>query len=455
MINNRRNLSQSKVLIYLTGYFNLSGIPYCIVGNTDDFPNAIKGDVDIIIPQDKMKSLHLIMIAFCKENDFKLVQCLQHENNAFYYVIQWWENNSPAFLKLDICGDYYRKAKLFLKADELLSKPEEAKDVQDHAKGFLVPDAATEFTYYLLKKIDKGNLSNEQVMHLHKQWLKDPMGCLSNVRRFWNNEHSALIKQAAEGNDWQKVIKAIPQLKKFIHQHVRMTLKGITGEFLRRVRRVLFPTGFSVVFLGPDGSGKSSVIDAVSLSLAPAFRKQARYHLRPFVFRARTESNGQPVTNPHASPKYGVIISVMKLFYLWIDYTVGYLISVHWKKIFSTLVIFDRYFHDILIDSLRFRYGGPSWLAALLVRAIPKPDVLFFLNVPADIIQQRKSEISREACDQQTQDYLALAKKIKKSLIVDASQPLNDVVKEVNDSLLHSLAKKTETRLLRMNKWGL
>ena len=115
MINNRRNLSQSKVLIYLTGYFNLSGIPYCIVGNTDDFPDSIESDVDIIIPQEKIKTIHSIMFAFCKEKDFNLVQCLQHENNAFYYVIQWGENNLPKFLKLDICGNYYRKAKLFLK----------------------------------------------------------------------------------------------------------------------------------------------------------------------------------------------------------------------------------------------------------------------------------------------------------------------------------------------------
>jgi len=433
----------------------MNGISYCIVGNTDDFPEAIEGDVDIIIPQDRIKSLHLIMLAFCKENDCKLVQCLQHENNAFYYVIQWWQNNAPAFLKLDICGNYYRKAKMFLPADALLSNPEAAKDEKGHGKGFLVPAPATEFIYYLLKKIDKGNLNKEQATHLHMQWLKDPTGCLSNVSRFWHNEHSVLIKQAAESNDWQNVIKAIPQLQKSIHRNVHMTLQGITGEFLRRVRRVLFPTGFSVVFLGPDGSGKSSVIDAVSTSLAPAFRKQATYHLRPFVFRARTESNGQPVTNPHASPKYGLIISVIKLFYLWLDYTVGFLISVHWKKIFSTLVIFDRYFHDILIDPLRFRYGGPSWLAALLVRAIPKPDAVLFLNVPADIIQRRKSEISRQECEQQTKDYIALAKNTKKSLVVDAGKPLNDVVKEVNDYLLHALAKKAESRLLRMNKWGL
>jgi len=425
----------------------MNGISYCIVGNTDDFPEAIEGDVDIIIPQDRIKSLHLIMLAFCKENDCKLVQCLQHENNAFYYVIQWWQNNQPAFLKLDICGNYYRKAKLFLPADALLSNPEEAKNVQGHAKGFLVPAPATEFIYYLLKKIDKGNLNNEQAAHLHTQWLKDPIGCLSNVRKFWDNEHSALIKQAAECNDWHQVIKAIPQLRKSIHHHVQMTSQGIIGELLRRVRRVLFPTGFSVVFLGPDGSGKSSVIDAVSSSLAPAFRKQSRYHLRPFVFCARTESNGQPVTNPHASPKYGIIISMMKLFYLWLDYTVGYFISVHWKKIFSTLVIFDRYFHDILIDPLRFRYGGPSWLAALLVRAIPKPDAIVFLNVPADIIQERKKEVSYAECTRQNNKYITLVGTHKKVIIIDGSKPLNDVVLDANMQLLNIMEKRTKNNL--------
>ena len=175
--------TSANVLILFLKYLQMNGISYCIVGNTDDFPEAIEGDVDIIIPQDRIKSLHLIMLAFCKENDCKLVQCLQHENNAFYYVIQWWQNNQPAFLKLDICGNYYRKAKLFLPADALLSNPEEAKNVQGHAKGFLVPAPATEFIYYLLKKIDKGNLNNEQAAHLHTQWLKDPTGCLSNVRK--------------------------------------------------------------------------------------------------------------------------------------------------------------------------------------------------------------------------------------------------------------------------------
>lgn len=148
-----------------------------------------------------------------------------------------------------------------------------------------------------------------------------------------------------------------------------------------RVRRVLLPTGFAVVFLGPDGSGKSSAMEAVAGLLAPAFRKQAQYHLRPFFLRARNKGNGEPVTDLHASPKYGFIISVIKIFYLWLDYTIGYIISVHWKKTFSTLVLFDRYFHDILIDPLRFRYSGPCWLATILVRAIPKPDAIVLLNV--------------------------------------------------------------------------
>jgi len=224
-------LSSSNVLSLFFKYLQTNGISYCIVGNTDDFPDLIESDVDIIIPQEKIKTIHSVMFAFCKEKDFNLVQCLQHENNAFYYVIQWGENNLPKFLKLDICGNYYRKAKLFLKADELLSNIEESKDRDGTGKGFFVPVPATEFMYYLLKKIDKGNLNKEQATHLHTQWIKDPTGCLNNVRRFWNNEDSELIKRAAESNDWNQVINVIPRLQRSIHKNVQITSQGIIGEF--------------------------------------------------------------------------------------------------------------------------------------------------------------------------------------------------------------------------------
>lgn len=226
-------LNALSVLIRFLKFLETEQVPYCIVGDTDGLSDSIDGDVDIIVPQKKVKSLHGIMLSFCEARGFNLVQCLQHENNAFYYVIQWWENHIPEFLKLDLCGDYYRKAKLFLKAEDLLSHREEATDCKGNGQGFFVPGPAAEFIYYLLKKIDKGSLNRDQSMHLYSQWIKDPAGCLSNLRRFWDHADSRLIQKAAETNDWRQVIKNIEQLQKSIHRNVRATWQGLFSEFLR------------------------------------------------------------------------------------------------------------------------------------------------------------------------------------------------------------------------------
>ncbi len=440
-------LHASTVLICFLNFLETKRVPYCIVGDTDGFSDAIDGDVDIIVPQKKVKSLHGIMLSFCEAQDFRLVQCLQHENNAFYYVVQWWENNLPRFLKLDICGDYYRKAKLFLQADELLTHREEATESNGNGKGFFVPEPAAEFIYYLLKKIDKGGLNLEQSRHLHRQWEKDPEGCLSNVKKFWDQNDSRLIQNAAETNEWQQIVVNIQQLQKSIHRNVRVTLQGLLGEFLRRVRRVLLPTGFVVSFLGPDGTGKSSVLNAVAESLSPAFRKKANYHLRPYLLPARSAVDSGTVTNPHVYKEYSLIISSIKLFYIWFDYFIGHFTVIRWKKIFSTFILFDRYFQDIMADRKRFRYGGPLWLVNALSQILPSPDVLIFLHAPADIIQERKKEVPYNECVRQVESYKQVAGILKNAVIIDASQPLGNVVADVNKHVLNILGERTEERL--------
>ena len=50
---------------------------------------------------------------------------------------------------------------------------------------------------------------------------------------------------------------------------------------LNFLRRVLQPTGCWIAFMGPDGCGKSLVINAVGTEFAPSFRTTRYYHLRP------------------------------------------------------------------------------------------------------------------------------------------------------------------------------
>lgn len=200
--------------------------------------------------------------------------------------------------------------------------------------------------------------------------------------------------------------------------------------------------------MGPDGSGKSSVIDGVQRRLESDGRTIHYIHLRPRLGR-NTDQNAAPVTNPHAKAPYGQVLSTLKIFYLLADYCGGYILKVRPLLKRSEIVIFDRYYHDLLVDPKRYRYGGPMWLARLVGRLVPKPDLWILLDAPAEVLQSRKQEVPFEETARQRQAYLDLVKGFKNSVVIDASQPLDDVVADTNRAILEFMAKRTEKRLAR------
>ena len=194
--------------------------------------------------------------------------------------------------------------------------------------------------------------------------------------------------------------------------------------------QVLAPSLF-VVLLGPDGSGKSSVVDDLEQSLAESFGKIEVHHLRPRMGRVGTKGRSV-VENPHDQPARGRLQSMAKLLYLILDYGVIY----RWKwrmkrRNTSKLIIFDRYYHDLLVDPVRYRYGGPMWLARFVGNLVPRPDVWILLDAPAEVIHSRKKEVTFEETQRQRQAYLDLVARLKNAHVVDAALPLEQVASAV------------------------
>jgi thymidylate kinase len=197
-----------------------------------------------------------------------------------------------------------------------------------------------------------------------------------------------------------------------------------------------------LVLLGPDGSGKSSVIERVTADLAGQFSAVQYMHLRPKLGLS-TVKNGQPVVDPHAQEPRGWLSSVVKVIYFFFDYTLGYQFKLRPMIARSTLVVFDRYYHDMLVDPRRYRYGGPMWFANLVGRFIPVPDIFILLDAPPEVLQARKAEVSLEETKRQRSAYLNLIGSMKNAIVIDATQPLDKVVSDVKKVLLDFVAERT------------
>ena len=190
--------------------------------------------------------------------------------------------------------------------------------------------------------------------------------------------------------------------------------------------------GLCVGILGPDGSGKSSVIERYVPALAGCFSGVEHFHLRPHLLggtaQARTTS-----TDPHGRPPRSVLVSTIKLMYLWADYVLGYYFRVRPLLTRGRLVIFDRYYQDLLIDPRRFRYSGSMRFAGLLAHMTPLPDLILVLDAPAEVLQARKQEVPAFESARQVEAYRAIAAPLERrgrAALIDASLPLDDVVRE-------------------------
>src|SRR5439155_20668624 len=88
--------------------------------------------------------------------------------------------------------------------------------------------------------------------------------------------------------------------------------RSLFSDSIRRIRRWLQPTGIFLVVLGPDGVGKSTLVEQLVEKLGPAFRRHRVFHFRPELTKPQVET-GLRVTDPHGNPIRGTLGSVARL----------------------------------------------------------------------------------------------------------------------------------------------
>ena len=143
-----------------------------------------------------------------------------------------------------------------------------------------------------------------------------------------------------------------------------------------------------IVFLGVDGSGKSTIIKDFCNEIENEWTEIKYVHFRP-SYIVKSHENNNPITNPHEGPNRGPIMSIIKLLYFILEYNYAFL--MHYRKP-GQLVIFDRYYYDILADPQRVKISLPAWVINFLMNFIPSPDLVFYLFAPVDILYERKKE---------------------------------------------------------------
>lgn len=441
-----RMITRSQAISKLFQYLEDDGVNYVMVGDTRGYPEEILGDTDIVTDPRSLPLAQQSLFKFCKDSGIKIVQVLQHEQSASYYVLAWFDKTGKLItLNPDICSDYFRFGKLFLRAEEVLAgRVRTVRDNNGSLKLF-APSPSKGFVYYLLKKIDKGSLDERQGNYLSAQWNSDVEGGMAQIARFWPDPEAGILARAARTNDWAPVRNEMGKFQSVLRQSLGFSVIHWCRELIRKARRLFYPTGLMVVFLGSDGSGKSTIIAQVQNDLAPLFRRTKACHLRPHF--GRRMENDAPVAQPHTQPPRNIVASCLKLILYLADYSIGYCYAILPRKLRSTLILFDRYFFDVIIDPKRLRYGGPRWIPVFLAKCIPTPDLIFYLDAPPAVLLSRKQELSASEIERQRQAYLDLTHDLPNAHKIDVSKPLPEVIDSVERIIVEFLESRVMKRL--------
>ena len=197
--------------------------------------------------------------------------------------------------------------------------------------------------------------------------------------------------------------------------------------------------GFSIGFTGPDGSGKTTVIDTIVAQLHTVYSDIKLFHFRPTIIpnlgeaAQKTKLKSEVDTdysNPHRSKKTSKISSFIRLVYYSIDYILGYLIKTRPFLQRRSLVIFDRYFTDVIADSRRSSiYLNPKFLFWFGKLFIPSLDYNILLTASKETILARKQELTAEGIDNINYKLDYLSDKTGYYLILNNGSPAEAIQK--------------------------
>ena len=186
-----------------------------------------------------------------------------------------------------------------------------------------------------------------------------------------------------------------------------------------------------VSFMGVDGSGKSTLIEVLRKKLKNKFRKIKYIHLRPYLILL-DKSTVQ--ANPHKSKKtWPILLNFFRILYWLIIYRFFFYLFGNNS---NQLIIFDRYAHDLMIDSIRYKFNLPINIAKFILDLFPNPNLWIVVNAPIKVLEKRKKELPTKELKRQIRTYLNFAKQRKNSIVVNTNNSVQSclslIIKKIN-----------------------
>lgn len=352
-------------------------IKYCILRNYEGLPYKNRGnDIDILI----RKGDHEAVIGCIKDIvgiNITNVVIRTYVTSVYIFGVDWGDGRHA--IEIDLVTALSWKGIPYLSVEKVLN-------AAGHTPNSPIIIISPAPPHEALVSFCSSYLIGGWIKDKYQDFVQSVFSsCSGEIRRLLRSVAGKRLSDAITGavisNDKQRLLAMLPKLRRELvfRSLMRAPLRSILAISMHYLHElyIRFTPAFlvTVCILGPDGAGKSIISTTVQKELMNTAKVIKVRHLKPNLFQRRRHTG--PVTNPHAQAPRSTASSILKLLAwlseCWIDRLAhGYRDGA--------LEIWDRYYHDLLVDPVRYRYGGPAWVGRWVGKLIPRCDLWILLD---------------------------------------------------------------------------
>ena len=440
--------------VFVKNYFTAlekENIKYCILRNADEVENGDAHDVDMTVELRSMRQAFDIMKSVAENLGWKMhmmtgdirdkinIKCMN-----FFKVVE----GKPILVHFDFFPTSTWSGMVMLDNETLL----EGIDCSTiYHKANPAVEAVTKL---FIRLLHNNYIKEKYIPFIFEVFQNRKEQVLEIMQNFLSQKMASWVYEAVCDEKWSLIVEK----RKEIISDIVETLKRkknyypVKLNFYRYIaRKLVHKAGPMVVFEGTDGSGKTTIINGLPEVLERTFNGNLidYYHWRPNFLKSpnpkSNENTGLVCAEPHGKKPYNKVVSFGKFIYFNLDYILGYFFKTRIQQSKGRMVIFDRYYYDYYLDKLRYRLNISDAVLDFFKPFIPKPDVTLLLTGDAQVLYERKREISIEEIQGQIDRMLEKKDCFHNPVVIDVNQPIDAVVNSVAKEILEYAHKRYET----------
>ena len=433
--------------------FDNHNLDYCIQNGYQKMPEFYPTDIDIFYRNATEKDLDKIIEVITEMTGLKIIQKVAM---GYYQFVYWLTPELPESgfqLELDFQLELSRKSMPhYFIPTKLLER-------KIKYKNFYIPYPTDEIIYTILRRTVKHNFTETHLATITKAFQISP-AIESELRKELPTHIVEIITQIIKTqsiktfeDNYQNLYSYVLQISKKNNTIIKRISQWYYNFSKMLPLRFFKPCGMDITLLAPDGGGKSTILNALKEYGITSFAGVERKYIRPGLFRniGQYKPNAQPEMtdnpNPHGRKPDGLLKSWIRFLVYLIDFTLGYFIKVMPLKWERKLVVFDRYYYDYYVDMYRYHYSLPHWAPSLFSFLIPSPALTFILYAPAEVLYERKKELTFEETQRQCDVFKQLSTTLPNGVLIDVNRPVESIVKDIVEIIVKKRVELTQKKL--------